>query len=120
MLAIPVERLEYIINKAPEFHAEVSVEPDAVSGPEAPDHDKREALLDTPANPAEQERPSGRCGASGTARVEPEEWPEALRQARETMDVNLTDDLVATRLLGDYLEEGASAVGALLGDVERG
>ena len=132
MLAISVERLEYVINKAREFDAEVPVAPDAESGPDAPDHDEREALLDTPENPAEQELRDAidSLGAAerqellalmwlGRGDYETEEWPEALRQAGETADVNLTDHLMATPLLGDYLEEGASALDLALGDVDR-
>ena len=47
-------------------------------------------------------------------------WPEARRQAGETVYANLTDYLVGTPLLGDYLEEGAAALGLSLEDFERG
>jgi hypothetical protein len=47
-------------------------------------------------------------------------WSEALRQAEETADANLTDYLTCTPLLGDYLEEGASALAPSLEDFERG
>ena len=53
MLAIPLERLAYIIAKAREFDAEVPVEPDAATGSDGPDDDEREVLLDTPDNPTE-------------------------------------------------------------------
>jgi Protein of unknown function (DUF3775) len=43
-------------------------------------------------------------------------WAEALRQAEETANANLTDYL----LLADYLEEGASALGLPLQDFVRG
>ena len=55
MLAIPLERLAFIIAKAREFDAEVPVEPDAATGSDGPDDDEREVLLDTPDNPTEQE-----------------------------------------------------------------
>jgi len=55
MLTISLERLAYIVAKAREFDVEVPVEPDAATGSDAPDDDEREALLDTPDNPAEQE-----------------------------------------------------------------
>src|ERR1700745_1708921 len=55
MLAIPLERLVFIIAKAREFDAEVPVEPDAATGSDGPDDDEREVLLDTPDNPTEQE-----------------------------------------------------------------
>ena len=55
MLAISLERLAYVIAKAREFDGEVPAEPDAATGSDGPDDDEREALLDTPDNPAEQE-----------------------------------------------------------------
>ena len=55
MLAIPLERLAYIIAKAREFDAEVPVEPDAATGSDPPDDDERQVLLDTPDNPTEEE-----------------------------------------------------------------
>src|SRR5215472_7383022 len=44
MLAIPLERLGFIIAKAREFDAEVPVEPDAATGSDAVDDDEREVL----------------------------------------------------------------------------
>lgn len=133
MLEIPLETLAYIIAKAREFDAEVPVDPDAVSGSDPPDDDEREVLLDTPDNPTEQEL---RDAVDGLGVVERQEllalmwvgrgdydaksWREALRQAEDTADANLTEYLVGTPLLGDYLEEGASALGLSLEDFERG
>ena len=48
-----------------------------------------------------------------------ESWPEALREAAETTIANVTDYLVGTPLLGDYLEEGASTLGLSLEDFDR-
>jgi len=44
----------------------------------------------------------------------------ALRQAGETTIASVTDYLVGTPLLGDYLEEGAAALDLSLEDFERG
>jgi hypothetical protein len=133
MLVLPLDRLAYIIAKAREFDAEVPADPDAATGSDPPDDDEREVLLDTPDNPTEQEL---RDAIDGLGPVERQEllaltwlgrgdfdvdtWPEALRQAGETADANLTDYLVGTPLLGDFLEEGASALGLSLEDFERG
>jgi Protein of unknown function (DUF3775) len=133
MLEIPLETLAYIIAKAREFDAEVPVDPDAATGSDPPDDDEREVLLDTPDNPTEQEL---RDAIEGLGPVERQEllallwlgredydaksWPEALRQAEATADANLTDYLVGTPLLGDYLEEGTAALGLSLEDFERG
>ena len=133
MLAIPLERLAFIIAKAREFDAEVPVEPDAATGSDGPDDDERQVLLDTPDNPTEQELRDAIDGLGDLERQEvlalmwlgrgdydAESWPEALRQAGDTANQNLTDYLVGTPLLGDYLEEGASALGLSLEDFERG
>lgn len=133
MLAIPLERLGFIIAKAREFDAEVPVEPDAATGSDPPDDDERQVLLDTPDNPTEQELRDAMDGLGMPGRQEllalmwlgrgdydAESWPEALRQAGATADANLTDYLVGTPLLADYLEEGAAALDLSLDDFERG
>jgi hypothetical protein len=133
MLVIPLERLAFIIAKAREFDAEVPVEPDAATGSDPPDDDERQVLLDTPDNPTEQELRDAIDGLGvlerqevlalmwlGRGDYDAESWPEALRQAADTTNQNLTDYLLGTPLLGDYLEEGASALGLSLEDFERG
>jgi uncharacterized protein DUF3775 len=133
MLAIPLERLGFIIAKAREFDAEVPVEPDAATGSDPPDDDERQVLLDTPDNPTEQELRDAIDGLGmperqellalmwlGRGDYDADGWPEALRQAGENMPANLTDYLVGTPLLGDYLEEGAAALDLSLEDFERG
>jgi hypothetical protein len=133
MLVIPLERLGFIIAKAREFDAEVPIEPDAASGSDGPDDDEREVLLDTPDNPTEQELRDAIDGLGlperqevlalmwlGRGDYDAESWPEALWQARETPVANVTDYLAGTPLLGDYLEEGAAALGLSLEDFEQG
>jgi hypothetical protein len=133
MLVIPLETLAFIIVKAREFDAEVPIEPDAATGSDPPDDDERQVLLDTPDNPTEQEL---RDAIDGLGDLERQEllalmwlgrgdydaagWPEALREAGESTIASVTDYLVGTPLLGDYLEEGASALGLSLEDFERG
>jgi hypothetical protein len=133
MLVIPLERLAFIIAKAREFDAEVPIDPDAASGSDPADDDERQILLDTPDNPTEQELRDAIDGLGvlerqevlalmwlGRGDYDAESWPEALRQAGDTTNQNLTDYLVGTPLLSDYLEEGASALGLSLEDFERG
>ena len=131
MLVIPLETLAFIIVKAREFDAEVPIEPDAATGSDPPDDDERQVLLDTPDNPTEQEL---RDAIDGLGDLERQEllalmwlgrgdydagsWPEALREAGESRIASVTDYLVGTPLLGDYLEEGASALGLSLKDFE--
>jgi hypothetical protein len=90
-------------------------------------------LLDTPDNPTEQELRDAIDGLGpperhellalmwlGRGDYDAESWPEALRQAAEATIANVTDYLVGTPLLGDYLEEGAAALDLSLEDFERG
>src|SRR6185437_12324902 len=133
MLAIPLERLAFIIVKAREFDAEVPVEPDAATGSDGPDDDERQVLLDTPDNPTEQELRDAIDGLGPPERQEllalmwlgrgdydAESWPEALREARDTDTATVTDYLIGTPLLGDFLEDGAAALGLSLEDFEQG
>ena len=133
MLVISLERLGFIIAKAREFDAEVPVDPDAASGSDGPDDGEREVLLDTPDNPTEQELRDALDSLSilerqevlalmwrGRGDYDAENWREALQQSGETMTANFTDYLLRTPLLGDYLEEGAVALGLSLEDTQRG
>src|SRR5215470_6545117 len=118
MLAVPLERLGFIITKAREFAAEVPIKPDAATGSDPADDGERAVLLDTPDNPTEQELRDAIDGLGPPERQEllalmwlgrgdydSDSWPEALRQARDTDLANLTDSLVGTPLLGDFIEE---------------
>jgi hypothetical protein len=133
MLAIPLERLGFIIAKAREFDAEVPAEPGAPSGSDGPDDDERAVLLDIPENPTEQELRDAIDGLGPPERQEvlalmwlgrgdydAQSWPEALRQARDTDTATVTDYLIGTPLLGDFLEDGAAALGLSLEDFEQG
>jgi hypothetical protein len=133
MLVIPLESLAFIIVKAREFDAEVPVDPDAATGSDPADDDERQVLLDTPDNPTEQELRDAIDGLGiperqellalmwlGRGDYDADTWPEALREAGESTIASVTDYLVGTPLLGDYLEEGASALGLSLEDFERG
>jgi len=133
MLVIPLETLAFIIVKAREFDAEVPIEPDAATGSDPPDDDERQVLFDTPDNPTEQELRDAIGGLGDLERQEllalmwlgrgdydANSWPDALREAIESTIASVTDYLVGTPLLGDYLAEGASALGLSLEDFERG
>jgi hypothetical protein len=133
MLAIPLQLLAFIIAKAREFDAEVPIEPDAATGSDPADDDERQILLDTPDNPTEEELRDAIDGLGpperhellalmwlGRGDYDADSWPDALREARESTIASVTDYLVGTPLLGDYLEEGASALGLSLADFERG
>lgn len=133
MLAISLEKLAFIIAKAREFDAEVPIDPDAATGSDPPDDDERQVLLDTPDNPTEQELRDAIEGLNiderdellalmwlGRGDFDAASWPDALRQARDTRTASEADYLLGTPLLGDYLEEGVSALGLSLEDFQRG
>jgi len=131
MLTIPLEMLAYIIEKAREFDAEVPS--DAEEGSNAADDDEREILLDTPENPTEQELRDAIDGLGiperqellalmwlGRGDYDAESWSGALQQARQTQSASETTYLLRTPLLGEYIEEGVSALGLSLEDFQRG
>ena len=131
MLALPLHKLAFIIEKAREYDAEIPADPDAASGSNPTDDGSREVLADTPDNPTEQELRDAIDGLNvderqellallwlGRGDFDAEDWPDALRQARETMDANETEYFLGTPLLADYLEEGVDALGLSLEDFE--
>jgi hypothetical protein len=131
MLTIPLEKLAYIVEKAREYDGEVPVDPDEAEGSDAVDDDEREILFDTPDNPTAQELRAALDGLNvderdevlallwlGRGDFEAESWSEALQQARDAETA--TNDLIATPLLGDYLEEGVEALGLSLEEFDRG
>ncbi len=133
MLSISLEKLAFIVEKAREYDAEVPVDPDYEEGSDAADDDEREVLLDTPDNLTEQELRDAIDGLNvdereellalmwlGRGDYDAQSWAEALRQARDTQSSTETDYLLGTPLLGDFLEEGAEALGVSLEGYMRG
>jgi Protein of unknown function (DUF3775) len=132
LLTIPLKKLGFIIAKAREFDAEIPIDPDAASGSNPADDDERQILLDTPDNSTRDELRDAIDGLNvdereellaltwlGRGDYDAKDWPEALRQARETATATETEYLLGTPLLADYLEEGASALGVSLEDLEE-
>ena len=133
MLSISLEKLAFIVEKARQYDAEVPVDSDYEEGSDAADDDEREVLLDTPDNPTEQELRDAIDGLNvdereellalmwlGRGDYDAQSWAEAMRQARDSRTSTETEYLVGTPLLGDYLEEGAEALGLSLEDYFRG
>ncbi|HJU17436.1 MAG TPA: DUF3775 domain-containing protein [Stellaceae bacterium] len=131
MLALPLQKLAFIVEKAREYDAEVAADPGAVSGSNPTDDGSREVLEDIPGNPTEQELRDAIDGLNvderqellallwlGRGDFDAEGWVDALRQARDTIDATATDYLLGTPLLADYLEEGADMLGLSLEDFE--
>jgi Protein of unknown function (DUF3775) len=132
LLTIPLKKLGYIVAKAREFDAEIPSDPDAASGSNPADDDERQILLDTPDNSTCEELRDAIDGLNidereellaltwlGRGDYDAADWPEALRQARETRTATETEYLLGTPLLADYLEEGASALGVSFEDLEE-
>lgn len=131
MLALPLQKLAFIVEKAREYDAEVPADPDAASGSNPTDDDSREVLEDTPDNPTEEELRDALDGLNvderqellalvwlGRGDFDAESWPDALRQARDVMDETETDYFLGTPLLADYLQAGIDALGLSLADFE--
>jgi len=132
LLTIPLKKLGFIIAKAREFDAEIPIDPDAASGSNPADDDERQILLDTPDNSTRDELRDAIDGLNidereellaltwlGRGDYDAADWPEALRQARETRTATETEYLLGTPLLADYLEEGASALGISPEDLDE-
>lgn len=132
MLAIPLEKLAYIIVKAREYDAEVPPV-DEGSGSNPSDDADRDVLEESPDNPTRQELADAIAGLSEAQRIEllalawlgrgdfaKQEWREALREARRVHDKKETDYLVGTPLLASYLEEGLAQLGYSIDDYEIG
>ena len=132
MLAIPLEKLAYIIVKAREYDAEVPPVDDE-SGSNPSDDADRDVLEATPDNPTAQELADAINSLSELQRVEllaltwlgrgdygKDEWREALREAYRVHDERETEYLIGTPLLADYLEEGLAQLGYSIDDYEIG
>ncbi len=131
MLALPPPKLAFIIAKAREYDAEITADPDALTGSNPTDDGEIEILGDTPDNPTEQELRDAIDGLNVAERQEllallwlgrgdydAETWSDALREAHDRMNETETDYFLGTPLLADYLEEGANALGLSLEDFQ--
>jgi hypothetical protein len=132
MLAIPLEQLAYIIEKAREFDAETpAVDSDTGSNPS--DDNAIGILEDTVDNPTRQELAAALDSLNDDQKTEilalmwlgrgdfdRGEWRDALAQAGETRNASETRYLIGTPLLADYLEEAVSTLGYSLEDYEKG
>lgn len=123
MLQIPLNQLAYIVEKAREFDAETApADPDPASNPI--DDNEISILEATADNPTEEELTAALNSLDDDQRIEilalmwlgrgdfePEEWRQALAQARETRNEGEIFYLIGTPLLADYLEAGLDALG---------
>ena len=129
MLNIDIDKVCYIIVKALEF--DVKVQPVIVDPGGNPTDDKDLVILeDRVDDPTYQELRSAIDGLNegyelvalmwvGRGTYDREEWPQALKTARQEATHSTADYLIGTPLLADYLREGLAAFGRSCDDVEQ-
>lgn len=122
-MALPVEKLAFIIEKARQFDAQVD-EDDPQSGSNPADDMEIAILQGTPDNPTEDELAGALANLSddeltellallwvGRGDYDRESWQDAIRQAREAKNKRIVRYLVGTPMLGDLIEEGLAELG---------
>jgi Protein of unknown function (DUF3775) len=122
-IALPVQKLAFIIEKAREFDAMVDDDdPDSGSNPA---DDREVAILEaTPDNPTEDELTAALANLNddeltellallwvGRGDYDRASWRDALHQAREAKNKRIVRYLVGTPMLGDLIEEGLAELG---------
>lgn len=129
-LDISLEKLGFIILKARAFDVQVpAVDPD--DGSNAVDDDSLSVIESEPGDPTGEELAGAIMALSeeeqralvaltwiGRGDFEPSEWKAAMGQAYERRDMPTWRYLMGIPLLGDYLEEGAAAMGVNLTEYE--
>lgn len=129
-LGIPTDTLAFIILKARAFDAQAGVsDPDESSNSAddqfvsvlegQSDDPTAEELHDLIDSLSDDERAALVALAwIGRGDFEAEDWPDVLAMARERRQGSTARYLMEMPLLGDYLEEGAAALGVNLSDEE--
>jgi hypothetical protein len=128
----PIDRetLAYIILKAQAFDALVAPD-DTTDASNAPDDRSVDALEDEADNPTARELRAAIASLNEDARTalvaltwlgrgdyEAGEWREALAAARERAEASTARYLMGVPLLGDYLADGADALGISVAEEE--
>jgi hypothetical protein len=122
-MALPVQKIAYIIEKAREFDAQVDEDdPDSGSNPS---DDMEVAILEATAdNPTEDELTAALANLNddeltellallwvGRGDYDRASWRDAVRQAREAKNKRIVRYLVGTPMLGDLIAEGLAELG---------
>jgi Protein of unknown function (DUF3775) len=122
-VALPLDKLALIIEKARVFDAQVDLDdPDSGSNPA---DDKEIAILeDTSDNPIQEELVATLNSLNdeqltqllallwvGRGDFDKSSWSDAVRQARESKNKRIVRYLVGTPMLGDLVEEGLAELG---------
>ena len=122
-MAVPKQKLAYIIEKAREF--DVQVDQDDPNSGSNPSDDMEVAVLEaTPDNPAEDELTAALANLNddeltellallwvGRGDYDRASWRVAIRQAREAKNKRIVRYLVGTPMLGDLIAEGLAELG---------
>jgi hypothetical protein len=122
-MALPVDKLAYIIEKAREF--DVQTEEDDPDSGSNPSDDLEVAILQaTNDNPAEDELTATLASLNddqltellallwvGRGDYDRESWQEAVGQARDAKNKRIVRYLVGTPMLGDLIAEGLAELG---------
>lgn len=122
-LALPVDTLAFIIEKAREFDVQVEVD-DPNPGSNPSDDRQLEVLESYGDNPAELELAQALTDLNndqlaellallwvGRGDFSRDSWPEALRAARAARNERIVRYFLGTPMLGDLIEEGLAELG---------
>jgi hypothetical protein len=128
-LTISPEQAFFIIVKAREFDEQVeSADPDSGSNP--PDDREVDVLEEDADNPVQEELEEALdalnvdeqldlIALTWLGRGEYSSFAEAREEASDMRDKHITEHLIGTPKLGDFLEEGLAQIGYSLEDFER-
>jgi hypothetical protein len=128
-LTISPEQAFFIIVKAREFDEQVeSADPDSGSNP--PDDREVDVLEEDADNPVQEELEEALdalnvdeqldlIALTWLGRGEYSSFAEAREEASDMRDKHITEYLIGTPKLGDFLEEGLAQIGYSLEDFER-
>ena len=130
MIAIPLDTLAFIIEKARAYEAEIA--PEGMEEGSNPTDDRAIGVLeDTPDNPIRAELRAAIDALNedevaellaltwiGCGDYTADDWTEALAAAQEAQDERAADYLMETPNLADLLDEGLAALGLSTVDEE--
>ncbi|MEQ1865521.1 MAG: DUF3775 domain-containing protein [Micropepsaceae bacterium] len=131
-IAVPLDTLAYIIEKAREFDAQVDVD-DPESGSNPSDDREISILEDSADNPVDEELTAALEALNddqltellallwvGRGDYDRASWKDAVRQAREAKNKRIVRYLIGTPMLGDLVEEGLAELGVVVPLLQEG
>lgn len=131
-IAVPLDTLAYIIEKAREFDAQVDVD-DPESGSNPSDDREISILEDSADNPVDEELTAALEALNddqltellallwvGRGDYDRASWKDAVRQASEAKNKRIVRYLIGTPMLGDLVEEGLAELGVVVPLLQEG